>query len=94
MGGEKGVDGADGGELVGPVGEGIAGGGAVDSKGGRVAAGETSVRVAAELAVVVDGGRWWRRWVDRVLRTAAAGPKNMGLTPSHTKEPNKSPIGF
>ena len=61
MGGEKGVDGADGGELVGPVGEGIAGGGAVDSKGGRAAAGETRVRVAAELAVVVDGGRWWRR---------------------------------
>ena len=73
MGGEKGVYGADGGELVGPVGEGISGGGAVDSKGGRAAASETSVRVAAELAVVVDGGRWWRRWADRVLRTAAAG---------------------
>ena len=79
MGGEKGVDGADGGELVGPVGEGIAGGGAADSKGGRAAAGETSVRVAAELAVVVDGGRWWWRWADRVLRTAAAGGFHLRL---------------
>ena len=79
MGSEKGVDGADGGELVGTVSESIAGGEAVDYKGGRTAAGETSVRVVAELTVMVDGGRWWWRWADGVLRTTAAGGFHLWL---------------
>ena len=50
-----------------------------DSKGGRTAAGETSVRVAAELTVMVDGGRWWWRWADGVLRTTAVGGFHLWL---------------
>lgn len=79
MGSEKRIDGADGGELVGTVSENITSGGAVDSKGGRTAAGETSVRVAAKLTVMVDGGRWWRGWADGFLRTTAAGGFHLWL---------------
>lgn len=65
MGGEEGVDRADGGRLEGTIGVGVGGGnGAAHADGGGPTAGKAGIGVARRL---------WYRWIEGVSGTAACG---------------------